>query len=140
MSKEIQVPSRIASLRHWYQRPLGTLLAEAELAALEVELPTLFGYHLVVIDPPWEHCRLKDSRIPHHVIQSVEPLTNQEAGLGGSTEDWPIMSDSIDAIVLPHTLELTEDPHQVLRETERVLVPEGHVLTTGNRRVRKSGI
>ena len=131
MSKDIHASSRAASLRHWYQRPLGSLLAEAELSALEAELPTLFGYHLVVIDPPWEHCRLEDSRIPHHVIQSVEPLAYQDAGLGGSTEDWPIMSDSVDAIVLPHTLELSNDPHQVLREADRSLIPDGHLVVLG---------
>ncbi len=32
---------------------------------------------------------------------------------------------------MPHILEFTEDPHQVLREVERVLVPEGHVVITG---------
>jgi SAM-dependent methyltransferase len=131
MSMDIQLSSRVASLRHWYQRPLGSLLAEAELTALENELPTLFGYHLLVIDPPWEQCRLKDSRIPHHVIQSVEPLTREDAGLGGSVERWPIMSDSIDAIVLPHTLELTSDPHQVLREADRSLIPDGHLVILG---------
>lgn len=131
MSKDSHVSSRVASLRHWYQRPLGNLLANAELAALEIELPTLFGYHLMVIDPPWEHCCLKDSRIPHHVIQSVEPLAHQDAVLGGYTEDWPIMSDSVDAIVLPHTLELTDDPHQVLREADRSLIPDGHLVILG---------
>ena len=55
MSKDMHTLSRAASLRYWYQRPLGRLLAEAELAALQVELPTLFGYHLMVIAPPWEH-------------------------------------------------------------------------------------
>lgn len=135
MSQDIhvssRVSSRVASLRHWYRRPLGNLLAEAEQAALEVELPTLFGYHLMVIDPPWEHCRLQDSRISHHIIQSVEPLTHREAGLGGYTEDWPIMSDSVDAIILPHTLELTDDPHQVLREADRSLIPDGHLVILG---------
>ena len=131
MSKDIHALSRFASLRHWYQRPLGRLLAEAELEALQVELPTLFGYHLMVIDPPWEHCRLDDSRIPHQVIQSVEPLTHEQAGLGGSTDDWPIMSDSVDAIVLPHTLELSDDPHQVLREADRSLIPDGHLVILG---------
>ena len=131
MDKEFSASLRSASLRSWYQRPLGRLLAEAELSALEAELPTLFGYHLLVLDPPWEHCHLENSRIPHHVIQSVEPLTQQQAGLGGHTEDWPIMSDTIDAIVLPHTLEITGDPHQVLREADRSLIPDGHLVIIG---------
>ena len=131
MNKEYSAPLRSARLRSWYQRPLGRLLAEAELSALEAELPTLFGYHLLVLDPPWERCHFSASRIPHQIIQSVEPLTQGQAGLGGHTEDWPIMSDSIDAIVLPHTLEITGDPHQVLREADRSLIPDGHLVIIG---------
>jgi SAM-dependent methyltransferase len=125
------VAIRAASLRSWFQRPLGQLLAEAELSALAGQLPTLFGYHLMVIDPPWEHCTLVDSRIPHHVIQSVEPVARPDAGLAGHTEAWPIMTDSVDAIVLPHTLELCRDPHQVLREADRSLIPDGHLVILG---------
>jgi SAM-dependent methyltransferase len=131
MSKEFTLTARAAALRGWYRRPLGRLLAEAELSALGKQLPNLFGYHLMVIDPPWEECRLKDSRIPHHVIQSVEPLTQPTTGLTGYTDDWPILTDSVDAIVLPHTLELSRDPHQVLREADRSLIPDGHLVILG---------
>jgi hypothetical protein len=34
-------------------------------------------------------------------------------------------------VVLPHALELARDPHQTLREVERVLVPEGRVVIVG---------
>lgn len=43
----------------------------------------------------------------------------------------PIMSDSIDAVILAHTLDFAPDPHQVLREVERVLIPEGRVIVIG---------
>jgi SAM-dependent methyltransferase len=43
----------------------------------------------------------------------------------------PFRSDSIDAILLPHTLELVEDPYAVLREAERVLTGEGCLLICG---------
>ena len=42
-----------------------------------------------------------------------------------------ILSDSIDAILLPHTLELVEDPYAVLREAERVLCAEGCLMICG---------
>jgi SAM-dependent methyltransferase len=131
MNNESPLTVRAAELRGWYRRPLGRLLAEAELSALARQLPNLFGYHLMVIDPPWEECRLKDSRIPHHVIQSVEPLAQPATGLAGYTDDWPIQTDSVDAIVLPHTLELSRDPHQVLREADRSLIPDGHLVILG---------
>ena len=43
----------------------------------------------------------------------------------------PFPPASLDLVVLPHTLELSADPHQVLREVERVLVPEGRVVISG---------
>lgn len=43
----------------------------------------------------------------------------------------PFPASSLDLVVLPHTLELSADPHQVLREVERVLRPEGRVVVSG---------
>jgi SAM-dependent methyltransferase len=43
----------------------------------------------------------------------------------------PFDSASLDLVVLPHTLEMASDPHQTLREVERVLVPEGRVVIVG---------
>ena len=43
----------------------------------------------------------------------------------------PFANQSLDLIVLPHTLEMTRDPHQALREVERVLMPEGRVVIVG---------
>jgi len=46
-------------------------------------------------------------------------------------EELPFDSQSIDLIVLPHVLEFAQDPHQVLREVERVLRPEGRLTLSG---------
>ena len=43
----------------------------------------------------------------------------------------PFAEASLDLVVLPHTLELSIDPHAALREVERVLVPEGRVVISG---------
>jgi SAM-dependent methyltransferase len=43
----------------------------------------------------------------------------------------PFPEASLDLLVLPHTLELSIDPHATLREVERVLVPEGRVVISG---------
>jgi SAM-dependent methyltransferase len=43
----------------------------------------------------------------------------------------PFASQSLDLVVLAHTLESARDPHLALREVERVLVPEGRVLIFG---------
>jgi SAM-dependent methyltransferase len=51
--------------------------------------------------------------------------------LACSFDALPFPSDSIDLVVLPHSLEFTHDPHQMLREVERVLRPEGRLVISG---------
>jgi SAM-dependent methyltransferase len=46
-------------------------------------------------------------------------------------EELPFASQSIDLVVLPHVLEFAESPHQVLREVERILIPEGQLIISG---------
>ncbi|MDT8998448.1 class I SAM-dependent methyltransferase [Paucibacter sp. APW11] len=55
--------------------------------------------------------------------QSVALLTDFDA--------LPFEANSLDLVLLPHTLELTADPHQALREVERVLRPEGRLVVVG---------
>jgi SAM-dependent methyltransferase len=43
----------------------------------------------------------------------------------------PFSANSLDLLVLPHSLELSADPHATLREAERVLVPDGRVVICG---------
>lgn len=43
----------------------------------------------------------------------------------------PFATESIDTVVLPHVLEFVPDRHQVLREVERILKPEGRLLILG---------
>jgi len=51
--------------------------------------------------------------------------------LWGDFLELPFESQSVDLLVMPHTLEFTEDPHALLREAERVLVPEGKLVIVG---------
>ncbi len=43
----------------------------------------------------------------------------------------PFFEESLDLVVLPHTLEFSPDPHACLREVARVLVHEGRVVICG---------
>lgn len=43
-------------------------------------------------------------------------------------EFMPFGARSVNMLILPHVLEFSENPHQILRESARVLVPEGHLV------------
>jgi SAM-dependent methyltransferase len=49
----------------------------------------------------------------------------------GEPEYIPIASDTLDVLVLSHTLEYCANPHEVLREADRILIPEGNVVILG---------
>ena len=119
-------------LREWCNQPLGQQLALAEHDVLCEVLSDVFGYHLVVLDPWCQPDSLDASRIMHRLVQSHTGYgLERPPGLVGSTEQLPLQSDSIDAFVLPHVLELAQEPHQVLREIDRCLVAEGHLILLG---------
>jgi SAM-dependent methyltransferase len=118
-------------LRQWYERPLGQLLAADEQAELDRILPDLFGYHLLQVGFA-AHSLFSASRILHRAVMAGEPAAGTPlAALAGDPEALPIATYSLDAVILHHALEFCADPRQVLREAERVLVGEGHLVILG---------
>ncbi|HYN79244.1 MAG TPA: class I SAM-dependent methyltransferase [Lamprocystis sp. (in: g-proteobacteria)] len=125
--------SPLTGLEHWYRTPLGRDLAVQEAACLDALLHDTFGYYLVQVG--LADCFqevLAASRIRHRVLMPGQVATGQ---LGpqvvGDAVALPFAADAIDAVVLPHTLDFAPDPRQVLREVERVLIPEGRVIILG---------
>mgnify|MGYP001805947827 CR=1 FL=1 len=125
--------SPFTGLQHWYRSPLGRRVAQLEGVRVQQLLSTSFGYFLVQIGLT-ELCReaLATCRIRHQVLLTPTP-TPGDAGLTiiGAETDLPLAADSIDAVVLPHTLDFTADPRRVLCEVERVLIPDGRVIVVG---------
>lgn len=52
-------------------------------------------------------------------------------GIIADVDELPIRSGSIDACLLAHLLDFSNDPHQILREVERVLTPDGWIIISG---------
>ncbi len=130
-----QAPTPAAPCRRledWYAGRLGALLWDAERAQLEGLVPNLFGYHalqLGSLGPDRDRELLGMCRIPHRVV--IGPKRDATVGLAAAPDALPIASDSVDVVLVPHTLEFVERPHEVLREVDRVLVAEGHVVILG---------
>ena len=119
----------------WYTTVLGKRLAKREKRILEKYLPDLFGYYLVQCGCPEIKAEqiagswLKSSRVSTRFCLDYD--INQGVSCQADLTFLPIKSDSLDIVVLPHVLEFSSEPHQVLREVERVLIAEGHVVILG---------
>lgn len=116
----------------WYREGAGVRLIEAERNELSNILPRLYGYHLVLLGDPGLASLVYSSLISHRIVVNPRYTSaNDISGLQGALEALPLLSDSVDVVVLSHTLEQVANPHEVLRETHRILIPEGHVVITG---------
>lgn len=121
-----------ADFRCWYGQFPGQILQQYEKEKLDQILPNLFGYHLLQVGNYWSETLLESSRIPHKVVIDADlSCQGRVSRLAAYPDFLPIQTDSVDVVLMPHTLELDPDPHQVLREAERVLIPEGHLILLG---------
>ncbi len=114
------------------ETPSGRYLAQWETERLAEAVADMFGYHAVQLGLP-NIDALGANRMPHRFVgaQSPEEAAHPRVGIITDMAALPFASGSIDLVVLPHTLELSADPHATLREVERVLVPEGRVVICG---------
>ena len=119
----------------WYSSPLGRRLAQSEKLILDESLPDLFGYFLLQCGCPEIKAEtgagkwLKSSRVSTQICLDYD--INQGVNCQTNLAHLPVKSDSIDIIILPHVLDFSIEPHQVLREAERVLIAEGHIVILG---------
>ncbi|HEX4266655.1 MAG TPA: methyltransferase domain-containing protein [Steroidobacteraceae bacterium] len=120
--------------RHaWWASPLGSALIAAESQLLGEALDDVFGWELLQIGA-WGSGRelLSGARTRHQAIVAPPGLSSS-ADIRGRPTHLPIISDSIDAVLLPHILEFATDPYAIVREADRVLVGEGRLLVLGFR-------
>ncbi|MEY4753285.1 MAG: hypothetical protein RJA44_960, partial [Pseudomonadota bacterium] len=138
--------SKIIGTTAWLDSAPGRYLLDWEQSRIDRLVSDIFGFHALQLG--WPALQgLRTNRMqhrwllsPHGLPDAVLPLPEAPEGLpcGPLTgcvqadfEALPFPSESLDLVLLPHTLELAADPHQTLREVERVLRPEGRVIVLG---------
>jgi SAM-dependent methyltransferase len=126
----------IVRLSEFLRSPPGRYVLDWEQQQLDAAVADIFGYHALQLGLP-EIDALRESRMPLRFCASDRLLGAGAHGAGGRVavinryEELPFATNSIDLVVMPHILEFAEEPHQVLREVDRVLVAEGQVVLTG---------
>ncbi len=145
---KIEAPS--IELPAWLETPPGRYLLAWEQAQMDAAVADLFGFHALQLG--WPALQgLRTNRMQHRWLALAQPshgappppsapavlstppsaLAPVSIALHCEFDALPFESNSLDLVVLPHALELSHDPHQTLREVERVLRPEGRVVILG---------
>jgi SAM-dependent methyltransferase len=116
-------------LQQWYSTPAGQSLYSALLVKLEKLLPNLFGYHALQMGGLADEIDLiSSSKIGQKIYMT---LSTEQGNVVANPLALPFPENTLDLIVLPHTLDISPEPHQVLREIHRVLISEGHLVIIG---------
>jgi SAM-dependent methyltransferase len=126
-------PLKTDSLPDWLASPAGQYLCAWEQTFFDRAVADVFGFHALQLGFP-KLDALQANRMPHRWLgcdTHPEPWPLGREVILTNYEALPFADASLDLLVLPHTLELSYDPHATLREVERVLVPEGRVVICG---------
>src|SRR5580704_12542970 len=128
-----RIPDRDAALRAWWASPLGRAIVAAESELLGEALEDVFGWELLQVGA-WGCARevLAGSRTRRQTLVAPPGLP-EGADIIARPSKLAVISDCVDAVLLPHTLEFVPDPYAILREVDRVLVGEGQLLVLGFR-------
>ena len=121
---------QIIGLQDWFETPPGQYLLAWEQAQFDQAVADIFGYHALQLGLGSVDA-LRANRMPHRWLALADAAKPRRAALVTEFAALPFTANSLDLVVLPHTLELSPDPHATLREVERVLVPEGRVIICG---------
>lgn len=114
------------TLSEWFQGPLGAYVMAREQAYFDEIVADIFGFNALQFGLP-AYDFLRASRMPFKFSAGLEPgVTLRAAG-----EALPVATQSMDLVVLPHVLEFASEPHQILREVDRVMMPEGRLIIVG---------
>src|SRR2546425_987337 len=114
----------------WLRSARGRRLLEVEEAELARTLPELFGRHLLQIGSWGRGTRLlAASQMLHSAVLGTVRGFDEQALT--QPEHLPLMAKSVDAVLLPHSLEFVRSPQSVLREVNRVLTDRGRLLVLG---------
>ncbi len=92
----------------------------------------LYGMHLMQLGMEKANFAVQATEIHHPFVMAIGSHEEQSwAVLEGQDAALPIATESLSVVILPHVLEFSADPHQVLREVTRVLAEDGTVVIYG---------
>jgi SAM-dependent methyltransferase len=121
----------------WLQTPLGESLLAQEARVVEEALDGIFGEECLQLGN-WGDSRafLRYARTQRASLIAGEAVAEGAAAncsVVAELHRLPVASDSVDCVLLPHTLDYSDRPHAILREVDRILRSDGHLLVLGFR-------
>jgi SAM-dependent methyltransferase len=119
------------SARQWLTTPLGRALLARETRVVEEAFDGIFGEVTLQLGL-WGESKtfLRHARTQRSSLIDEAAAESAPSAIG-QLHRLPIADDSVDCVLLPHTLDYSDRPHEILREVDRVLTAHGHIIILG---------
>jgi SAM-dependent methyltransferase len=142
--RDIQT-SIIPRLQQWFDTPVGQATLAVEHSLVSQVLSDAFGYYLLQLGLAPNLSLYSESRVQRNYQAGIYRPVNAKSAVSPSTDSntsqpfiahcnldqLPFAQDSLDVLIVHHWLEFCSDPHSLLREAQRVLVPHGRLIIVG---------
>ncbi|MDD2884145.1 MAG: methyltransferase domain-containing protein [Dechloromonas sp.] len=116
----------IPGLDAWLASPQGRYVLAWEQQQLDAAVADVFGFNALQLGLP--QC---DFLRANRMALRCRVCDIGQVDLRCDLCALPFANQSVDLVILPHVLEFAADPHQILREVERILIPEGQIIIVG---------
>jgi SAM-dependent methyltransferase len=118
-----------APLAQWYATGLGQSIAQRLEIEVSSRLGDIFGYQGLQVGNlvPGLHL-LAGAGLQRHLMLDAPGNT---ADIHADVLSLPIASHTMKAVAFFHTLDFCDNPHQALREADRVLTEDGQLIIIG---------
>lgn len=127
------------TLQEWLiSTTTGNTILKLEKTWINQVLTTWFGSYLLHIGEVGAGQFWENSRISRHAL--ITPKITQQTDICAAFDELPFASESVDCVILPHVLETVSEPLNVLKEIERILIADGHLIILGFNPYSASGL
>lgn len=118
-------------LQGWFESPVGESLLRATQQKLDILLPRVFGYQGLQVGQLSDQVSfLEHAGLSRRFVVDA-PQGDMARDVSANASQLPFASDTMNLILLAHTLDFCHSPHQILREADRVLTRDGHLAIVG---------
>ncbi|MEH6617757.1 MAG: class I SAM-dependent methyltransferase [Porticoccus sp.] len=116
------------SLDSWFQTHHGQYLLQREREALIQVMPELGAHRMMRLGVTSNQLLTGEFNHLHSFSIGAQSDTQTDCEVTADYDSLPLPSETVDTVLLHHSLEFSQYPHEVLKEVARVLTPCGHLV------------
>jgi SAM-dependent methyltransferase len=129
LMREARISKRPSYPEHWQALSQGGNVRDELELALAPIMERIFGYYLVKLGNLSSELDVKSCPIKQKFNMSQTLIAHSH--VKSKSSRLPLQNNSVDAFLLAAELDFAQDPHQIIREIDRAITANGHVVIAG---------